>query len=45
MLETFLLEQLDAFARYGTVSAAAKELCLTQPAMSRNLKKLNSSLA
>ena len=40
MLETFLLEQLDAFARYGTVSAAAKELCLTQPAMSRNLKKI-----
>ncbi len=40
MLETFHLEQLDAFARVGTVSGAARELCITQPALSRNLKKI-----
>ena len=40
MLETFLLEQLDAFARTGTLSKAAEELHITQPALSRNMKKL-----
>ena len=44
MLETFLLEQLDAFARTGTLSRAAEELHVTQPALSRNMKKLEESI-
>ena len=44
MLETFLLEQLDAFARTGTLSSAAEELHVTQPALSRNMKKLEESI-
>lgn len=44
MLDVFLLEQLDAFARTGTLSKAAEELHVTQPALSRNMKKLESLL-
>lgn len=44
VLETFLLEQLDAFARTGTLSRAAEELHITQPALSRNMKKLEESI-
>lgn len=44
MLDIFLLEQLDAFARNGTLSRAAEELHITQPALSRNMKKLEESL-
>ena len=40
MLDVFLLEQLDAFARAGTLSRAAEELHITEPALSRNMKKL-----
>ena len=40
MLEIYLLEQLEAFARCGTLSAAAEELHLSQPAMTRSMKKL-----
>ena len=40
MIETYLLEQLDALARCGTLSAASEELHITQPSMSRAMKKL-----
>ena len=40
MLEIYLLEQLEAFARCGTLSAAAEELHLSQPALTRSMKKL-----
>ena len=42
MIDLFYLEQLDAFARHGTLSKAAEELLITQPALSRNMKKLES---
>lgn len=40
MIELYLLEQLDAFARNGTLSKAAEELHITQPALTRSMKKL-----
>ena len=44
MVEIFLLEQLVAYARYGTLSKAAAELHITQPALSRSMKKLENEL-
>ncbi|MBQ9195619.1 MAG: LysR family transcriptional regulator, partial [Clostridia bacterium] len=44
MLDVFLLEQLDAFSRTGTLSKAAEELHITEPALSRNMKKLEEIL-
>ena len=40
MIETYLLEQLDAFKRCGTLSKAAEELHLSQPSLSRSMQKL-----
>lgn len=40
MLEIYLLEQLEAFARCGTLLAAAEQLHLSQPALTRSMKKL-----
>ena len=40
LIETALPEQLDAFGRCGTLSAAAKELHLSQPALTRVIKRL-----
>ena len=40
MIEIYLLEQLEAFARCGTLSGAAEELHLSQPALTRSMKKL-----
>lgn len=40
MIELYILEQLDAFARDGTLSGAARELHVTQPAITRSMKKL-----
>lgn len=44
MIEIYLLEQLDAFARCGTVSEASKRLHLSQPAVTRSMKKLEDDL-
>lgn len=40
MIEIHLLEQLDAFARLGTLSKASEELHLTQPSLTRSMQKL-----
>ena len=42
MIETSLLEQLVAFAHEGTLSAAARALHITQPALSRSMKRLEA---
>jgi DNA-binding transcriptional LysR family regulator len=44
MIEIYLLEQLDAFARCGTLSAAAEELHISQPTLSRSMHKLEEEL-
>ena len=44
MLEIYLLEQLDAFARHGTLLRAAEELHISQPALSRSMKKIEEQL-
>ena len=44
MIELYLLEQLDAFHRCGTLSAAAEELHLSQPSLSRSMQKLEDTL-
>lgn len=44
MIETYLLEQLVAFSRYGTLSAASEALHLSQPALSRSMQKLEALL-
>ena len=44
MIETYLLEQLAAFARYGTLSAAAQQLHISQPALSKSMRKLEQQL-
>ena len=40
MIETYLWEQLTAFAKYGTLSEAANQLNLSQSALSRSMQKL-----
>lgn len=40
MPEIYQLRQLAAFAEYGTLSEAAEKLYLSQPALSRNMRKL-----
>ena len=44
MIEIYLLEQLVAFARHGTLLRAAEELHITQPALSRSMKKIEELL-
>ncbi|URZ16666.1 LysR family transcriptional regulator [Clostridium felsineum] len=44
MFEIYQLEQLLAFAKYGTLSKAAEELHLSQPALSRSMQKLEDEL-
>lgn len=44
MVEIYLLEQFDAFARLGTLTAAASELHVSQPALSRSMHKLEGEL-
>ncbi len=40
MIEIYLLEQLVAFEEYGTLSAALEQLHLSQPALTRSMRKL-----
>lgn len=44
MIEIYLLEQLNAFATYGTLSEASEKLNITQPSLSRSMQKLERLL-
>lgn len=44
MIEMYLLEQLNAFYKYGTLSVAAEHLHLSQPSLSRSMQKLEAEL-
>ena len=44
MTDNSLLMALDAFATYGTLSAAAEKLHTSQPALTRSMKKLEEEL-
>lgn len=44
MFEIYQLEQLLAFSKHGTLSKAAEELHLSQPALSRSMQKLEAEL-
>ena len=44
MIETYILEQLSAFYECGTLSKAADKLHISQPALSRSMKKLEEEL-
>ncbi len=44
MIEMYLLEQLAAFAQYGTLTGAAEALHISQPALTRSMKKLENDL-
>jgi DNA-binding transcriptional LysR family regulator len=44
MIEIHLLEALAAFYQYGTLSAAAMHLHISQPALSRSMKRLEEIL-
>lgn len=44
MLELYDLEKLVAFRREGTLSAAAEKLLISQPALSRSMRKLEDEL-
>lgn len=44
MIDNYLLEYLVAFAQAGTIAGAAEQLNLTQPTISRGLKKLENLL-
>lgn len=44
MIDNYLLEYLVAFAQTGTIAGAAEQLNLTQPTISRGLKKLEALL-
>lgn len=42
MFDLIQLEQLMAFAKYGTLSDASKQLHISQPALSRSMQKLEA---
>ena len=43
MLETYMIKQLAAFADENTLSGVAERLHVSQPAVSRAMKKLERS--
>lgn len=44
MIEMYLLEQLVAVEKFGRLSEAAKNLYISQPALSRSMQKLERLL-
>lgn len=44
MIDIHLFEQLVAFASCGTLSAAAEQLHISQPALSRAMQRLEDEL-
>ena len=44
MIENCLLEELVAYAKYGTIAKTAEFLDLTQPAVTHSMKKLEEEL-
>ena len=44
MIEMYLFEQLAVVAEYGTLVAASEQLHITQPSMSRAMKKLEETV-
>ena len=44
LIETYLLEQFEAVARCGTLLKASEELHISQPSLSRSMKKLEDVL-
>ena len=44
MIETYLLRGLAEIERSGSFTAAAKTLCVSQPALSRAMQKLEDEL-
>lgn len=44
MIETYLLEQFVAFAQCGTLLKASEELHITQPTLSRSMRKLEDEI-
>lgn len=44
MIDLELLEELVAFEQYGTLSATAEHLMITQPSVTRGMKKLEQEL-
>lgn len=44
MIESYILEQLAAFSKFGTLSRVSEELYVSQPAISRSMQKLENEL-
>ena len=44
MIEIYLLEQFYAFYKYKTLSSAAEHLHLSQPSLSRSMRKLEDKM-
>lgn len=44
MIDNYLLEELVAFATYGTLAATAQHLLVTQPTVTRGMQKLEDEL-
>lgn len=44
MIELYVLNELAAFPKYGTLTAVAEKMNMSQPALSRSMKKLEEDL-
>lgn len=44
MIELYVLNELASFAKYGTLTSVAEKLNVSQPALSRSMKKLEDDL-